>query len=75
MKKHIPKNTSYCYKTLRGKDGSIEKIKSCPWWSKNSKVDLQESGYCKYLGFGDWQEKYPTLLWDMVKECGLKEDA
>ena len=27
-----------------------------------------------YLKSGDWEEDGTSLLWDFVKECGLKED-
>ena len=70
MKKWIP-NNQYCYETILAKDGGV---KMCPWWSHNLKVDIQECGHCKYLGFGDWQEEHSTLLWEKVKECGVKDN-
>lgn len=35
----------------------------------------QESGYCWYLGKGDFSYHRPTLLlWDGCKECGVNDD-
>jgi len=30
-------------------------------------------GHCGYLGKGDWEKDGTTLLWDQVKECGVKD--
>lgn len=65
MKKYIPKNTSYCY-DLNGK--------SCKWHRLIKNKRKQENGYCMYLKSGDWEDDRTSLLWDFVKECGLKED-
>ena len=35
----------------------------------------QDNGYCHYLKRGDWEEEGWSLLWDMVKECGIKDDV
>jgi len=75
----------YCYTRL--KNG---KLKLCPYWSKIKNRRKQENGYCSYLGKGDWEINQEeewinvdtgeivkgnlSLLWDMVKECGINED-
>jgi len=43
----------------------------CPFWFRDSGMDEQENGYCSYLNMGD-NELGMGLLWDMVKECGVK---
>lgn len=72
MKKWIPKDTPYCYVVL-GAAGGI-RIKPCRWHRTSKKHEKQENGYCMYLHEGDWQSKGMSLLWDMCKECGIKED-
>lgn len=65
----------YCYKaqTIDFETGRI-KIKVCPYWSFRKTKPAQENGYCKYLKKGDWQIRGISLLWDQVKECGIKMD-
>lgn len=48
----------------------------CPYWSKSLEHPYQENGYCALLGEGDWDEpgRGLSLLWDQVKECGLKDE-
>lgn len=61
----IPKNSFYC--------------SNCPF-SDRSKIASfifgeQSSGYCYYLGKGDFTFINPTtILWDGCKECGINED-
>lgn len=45
----------------------------CPYWSADTNKPRQENGYCAYLEVGDWEpDGWLSLLWDQVKECGLK---
>ena len=46
----------------------------CPYWSRDLTKPSQEGGYCEYMQFGDWQSEHLSLLWDQVKECGIKEE-
>ena len=69
MKKWIPKKTVYCY--TRHKDKSIT---PCKWWSLRRNKPTQDNGFCLYLNSGDWEYSYTSLLWDMCKECGIKEN-
>jgi len=70
----------YCYKTKTGKmEQNAEGIhfpryKVCPYWSKNKDKPNQNNGYCDYLKQGDWDSEGLSLLWDQVKECGLKTE-
>ena len=64
----IPKG-EYCYTPLSydSKTG-IFKVKSCPYWKSIGKGRAKCTLY-------KIKDKYPqdlTLLWDMVKCCGLK---
>lgn len=66
---------SYCYTPIEAPstaNGMRYKIKPCLFWSKNKDKQDQESGYCSYLRSGDWMEGGTFLLWDQVKECGVK---
>ena len=58
----------YCYSWI-----SKGHIKACPYWSSRPDKPKQENGYCSYLGYGDWEGNGLSLLWDMVKECGVNE--
>lgn len=54
----------------------------CPYWSIREDQPAQRNGHCSYLEQGDWEvtnENLPeelqsasSLLWDQVKECGIK---
>lgn len=46
----------------------------CPYWSSVKNRPAQESGYCRFLGRGDWENPGISLLWDQVKECGIRAD-
>jgi hypothetical protein len=63
-KKHIPRGTPYCYSGRRWEG-------RCPFWTLNTNKPYQQSGYCHYLGLGDWESKGLSLLWDQVKECDI----
>jgi len=72
----IPKGL-YCYETLKydEKSGKILVIGRCPYWSYKEDKDSQECGYCSFLERGDWEvTDGVSLLWDLVKECGINED-
>lgn len=71
----IPKG-SYCYTFLKGEQNTsgFPKIKTCPYYRFNEKEHHQNNGYCAYLGVGDWEENSSSLLWDMIKECGINDE-
>jgi len=48
-----------------------ENFKPCPYWSRRADKPEQESGYCGWLGKGDWELHGLSLLWDQVKECDV----
>lgn len=43
----------------------------CPFWDKDNDKPYHMNGYCHYLNQGDWEDY--GLLWDMIKECGIKD--
>ena len=57
-------NGPYCYSD----DGL------CLYWSKRHDKPEQENGYCDYLQRGGWDVQRLSLLWDQVKECGIRVD-
>ena len=61
----IPKKTFYCEDCIyRGRSKLA-----------NFFFGYQSSGYCYYLGKGDFSFSKPTtILWDGCKECGRYED-
>lgn len=70
----IPKDTHYCYvpngvKVLNGK--TVYKTTPCPFYDWDDTQDEQNSGYCHFIGKGDWMEGGTLLLWDQCKECGV----
>lgn len=75
--REIPRGM-YCYKPVEApsvKNGMRYRVKRCPFWGKDENRHDQESGYCSYLKKGDWMteaEGGTFLLWDQVKECGVK---
>lgn len=79
-KKEDAKDTSvipngyYCYTSIGRHPNGRMKIKTCPYWSADASKPEQQDGYCAFLGKGDWMENGTDLLWDMVKECGIKEN-
>lgn len=61
----IPEKTFYC--------------EDCPFQSRSKVANFfygyQLSGYCYYLGKGDYSYEKPTdILWDGCKCCGINED-
>jgi len=64
----------YCYTPIGFFDG-VYKIKPCPYWGKREDKPEQENGYCDYLEQGDWESNHCSLLWDQVKECGIKMEG
>lgn len=72
----IPKGL-YCYSDLVVSidgDGTPRwKANVCPYWSMDLDREEQSEGYCAFLGEGDWEDNSgASLLWDQVKECGVK---
>jgi hypothetical protein len=77
-KRLIPKGY-YCYRKLLQIKGTnppeFKMVGVCPYWSIKTDKPIQSNGYCAYLERGDWEiKKYHSLLWDMVKECGIKHE-
>jgi hypothetical protein len=75
-KRKIPKGY-YCYSRLvqiRGiNPPKFKMIGKCPYWSIRKGKPKQLNGYCKYMEQGDWEfTDWAGLIWDMVKECGIK---
>ena len=74
MKKDISliPNGSYCYEQKDGKKCI------CPYFELRNDKPSQNNGYCHYIERGDWQvssNSWDSLLWDQVKECGIKTDS
>jgi hypothetical protein len=62
----------YCYHLISGPDEKMcFKTLVCPYWGKRLDKPEQESGYCHFLGKGDWEKDGTFLLWDQCKECGI----
>ena len=64
----IPKGT-YCYTR---KDGNFI---LCPYWKRLKDKPSQLDGYCDYLKMGDDEIEGFSLLFDQVKECGVKNET
>lgn len=71
----------YCYRpdpspaaTEARRAGRNYPILPCPFWSMRTDLPEQSNGYCSYLKSGDWMEDGTFLLWDQVKECGIRMD-
>ena len=52
----------------------ILKVRNCSFWCKDKRYPSEDVGYCKYLGVGDMDENSGGLLFDQIKECGVKEN-
>ena len=63
----------YCYSIKKIKGDKI-KICACPYWELRKDKPTQDNGYCHYLERGDWEDAGTSLLWDMVKECGINSE-
>ena len=59
----IPKGI-YCY----------DEKGNCPYWDKAKNEPDQNSGFCWFMGSGDFSDENGGLLWDQCKECGKRED-
>lgn len=54
-----------------------EGLKNCPYWRRLDLRPEQEDGWCRLLGYGDKEINDSGglgLLWDGVKECGIKDE-
>ena len=69
----IPKGF-YCYTIGHIAPDGVVEVTRCPYWSRVSDKDPQESGYCSFIEEGDWEMEGFGLLWDSVKECGENVD-
>jgi len=82
----IPKG-GYCYKMIKmmppkeGEEMPYLKVRRCPYWDKIEELSEQQDGYCHWMECGDAPVfdddgnmiEGLGLLWDSVKECGLRE--
>lgn len=67
----------YCYtrrKVVMKNGSSISFTEQCPYWSVDESKPRQLNGYCSFLEEGGWDSEGVSLLWDQVKECGIKEE-
>lgn len=71
----------YCYTPLEvpsEANGFSFKVKPCPFWrlieGEQEGGEPVSGGYCEYLKAGDLNEDGTMLLWDQVKECGIKRE-
>lgn len=73
----IPRG-EHCYRPLpeaeQPADGLHQHLCACPFWWRDPAHEPQANGYCRYLRQGDWEAQGISLLWDMVKECGIKTE-
>lgn len=70
----IPKG-DYCYVILDvDEKTATASIRKCPYWSMRTDKPSQCGGYCRFMKVGDWENDKASLLWDQVKECGIKTD-
>lgn len=72
----IPRG-NYCYTPKDAPsvaNGLVYKIVACPFWQKLHDHPAQMNGWCDYLKIGDMVEGGTDLLWDQVKECGIKKE-
>lgn len=73
-RRNIPRGL-YCYKLLyveHDENGMYLKQKLCPYWSIDKTKPKHDNGYCSFMESGDWEQPYVSLIWDQVKECGIK---
>jgi hypothetical protein len=66
----------YCYRLLgvvsvAGGSPAVQ-TDPCPFWTFDANQPKHERGICSLMGLRDWESDNLTLLWDQVKECGLK---
>lgn len=64
---------AYCYAPKSQTSQSFFHVTPCSYWKLLDEHPSQMNGWCEYLGTGDMVEKGTSLLWDQVKECGIKE--
>ena len=66
----------YCYNIAEIGDGrdipAKVRIRTCPYWG-GREFEGSVMGYCAKLRKGDWDRDGPSLLHDMVKECGVND--
>lgn len=70
-RRKIPRG-AYCYKIKSVNDDGSISINSCPYWSIKNDLPEHMNGYCKFMGISDFEMEGVGLLWDSVKECGVK---
>lgn len=66
----------YCYtrRPSLGAENGVYPIVTCPYWARDPDRDAQDNGYCAHIKSGDWDVDGLSLLWDQVKECGVRDD-
>lgn len=69
----------YCYTPVEEPSAATHwhmRVARCPFWRLDTTRPRDERGHCDYLRRGDADEDGTSLLWDGVKECGVRtEDA
>jgi len=67
----------YCYTPLQApsaENGYVYRTRPCPFHRILPEHPDQLNGWCDYLKSGDMEESGTSLLFDSVKECGIKTD-
>lgn len=73
---YIP-HGAYCYtpkKTPSADNGFVYEVTLCRYHKTLPGHPDQMSGWCDYLKTGDMAPNGTDLLWDSVKECGIKTE-
>jgi hypothetical protein len=73
---YIP-HGNYCYvpkKTPSAENGFVYQVSLCRYHKTLPDYPDQMSGWCDYLKTGDMAPNGTDLLWDSVKECGIKTE-
>ena len=70
----IPQGT-YCYTPVpdQASDRGFH-VKKCPFWKQVAGQARDMNGWCDYLKAGDSDSEGASMLFDMVKECGVKAE-
>ena len=68
----------YCYRIAAIEEDTAGgmptiRINACPYWGRRE-IEGEVFGYCAHLKSGDWDEDGTSLLFDMVKCCGVNDD-
>lgn len=65
---------NYCYTILSvNDDKQTIDIKNCPYRKIHKDKHHQECGECLLMNMRDWENDTFGLLWEGIKECGIKD--